>query len=439
MQKKGLPAIISSGVPSNWESCRVIVPNLLCSYERAFGAGQFRYYHYSEQIFKESAQTDFISLLSLAQKIFDARPDRIIFTDHAPHPYPLLEALAFVYADKPMPPLYFHLFGDFILYAPYWDKTQKLLMKKKVGFIGASERQKNLLSKFLINNNKRPVFCCPFPVDTKKFTFDYGAREKFRKRLKISSHEFLFIYSGRISFQKNVVSLTQYLSRYIEQTSRPIRFVLAGRFDNFGAPYFSYNPPAGYNFLVWEGLVRELAPRVSKKIQYVGYLNATELAQLYNAADCQMSLSLYHDEDYGMSPVEGLCCGAPAILTSWGGYASFAGGNERDCSLVDVTMSKRGFQVNKEELMLRVDAHVNNHETLKDRKMRAIRYHSKFSIDAVGKVLTQIHLNKLEPHFEGFNWKLGVLAKHCQATPVFFPNVKENSFYHEIYSAYVRE
>jgi glycosyltransferase involved in cell wall biosynthesis len=51
-------------------------------------------------------------------------------------------------------------------------------------------------------------------------------------------------------------------------------------------------------------------PRISHKI----------LNEAYNGADLFVSLSLYHDEDFGYSPLESLVCGTPIAVTNWGGY-----------------------------------------------------------------------------------------------------------------------
>ena len=55
----------------------------------------------------------------------------------------------------------------------------------------------------------------------------------------------------------------------------------------------------------------------------MGHLDPSELAHLYNGADAFASMSVHHDEDFGMSPVEALCCGTRQFLPSGGAMLPF--------------------------------------------------------------------------------------------------------------------
>lgn len=67
------------------------------------------------------------------------------------------------------------------------------------------------------------------------------------------------------------------------------------------------------------GLFQELPTSIQKRIFFKGSVPHKDLNLFYNAADLFVSLSLHHDEDFGMSVAEAMATGLPCVLTDWGG------------------------------------------------------------------------------------------------------------------------
>src|SRR4051812_1960983 len=112
---KGRPAIIASKDRAQWMSCRIITPNLIKAY-RALLGDDADYFSFTLAMMESERSLGATSVWKLADEIHAARPDRLIFVDHQPHPYVLLKALAARYGSKALPPIYVHIFGDFSLF-----------------------------------------------------------------------------------------------------------------------------------------------------------------------------------------------------------------------------------------------------------------------------------------------------------------------------------
>ena len=99
---------------------------------------------------------------------------------------------------------------------------------------------------------------------------------------------------------------------------------MAGPMDDLGMPYVGRSGPLGAffgQFLSAKEALKEYFE--TKTFINLGNVNQSELKSLYCASDLLINLSTHNDEDYGMAPAEALCCGCPAILSSWGGFFSF--------------------------------------------------------------------------------------------------------------------
>lgn len=71
--------------------------------------------------------------------------------------------------------------------------------------------------------------------------------------------------------------------------------------------------PAGYS-----PLYKELQKKAKKNIEFLGYVEDSELAKLY--ARAKAFLALARDEDFGITPVEAMLSGTPVIAYKGGGY-----------------------------------------------------------------------------------------------------------------------
>jgi glycosyltransferase involved in cell wall biosynthesis len=307
-------ACVFSFRESSWVSCQKIVFNLHKAYEiiPKVEILNFDYGH-------ESWGFD---LHALVNGIFEAGPDAIVILDHKPHPIHFLKHLLPKYEGRPKPRLVFHVFGDFTLFYSDWAKLGPLLAGFPVEFIVASDRQKNLIDKFLLSPHSSHV--CPFPVKKEDFHFHPEERIAQRKAWGVDDREIVFTFTGRISRQKR----THLLLKSFDEALR--------RVENVKARLYIYGQPdhIGDQFLnVWENeneyfrrihrQYRELPESSRSRIHFMGNVPNSELRTVYAGADYLVNLSVHNDEDYGMSVAEAQMTGLPAILSDWGGLASF--------------------------------------------------------------------------------------------------------------------
>ncbi len=419
----GKPAVIVSASPSGWESNRAISPNLQEAYRRLWGGDYATY--------ALSAGGGAGDVHKLARAIASRPPDRLVFVDHLPHPAALLRELTAAFKGRPLPPLYFHLYGDFTFYLRAWLALGPLLAKYDVSWICASDRQAELVRR-LLANAPQSVSKCPFPVDPSRFAFDPALRDAARAKLGFALDDRVLIYAGRFSVQKNSLRLLREAARFIRTAPYRAHLLLAGGFDDIGAPFFGVRPLPWDYFQRWNRLWKSLPEKIRGRMRHLGPVDSSKLRELYHAADCYFSLSLHHDEDFGMAPAEALSCGSAAVLTDWGGYSSFPGASEC-CRLIPVSLDPRGLNFSSDRVQRDLLEQCRRGADADERRLRARRFLSTFSIDAAVSELSRIHQSR-PPRFAGFSALASFL---CAAGGPYFPGGPgKNSLYPKLYGAY---
>lgn len=424
--KKKRIAFVYSKRSSDWTSCQVIVPNLLKTYQHLYRQADCELFdlnetqHYGEVAF-------------LAERIFNFNPDKLIFVDHSPHPRRLIFALEGVYKRGGLPEFAIHVFGDFTLYLENWEKLEPILKKVRVRWICASERQVKLVSGYL-NDPDSEVSLCPFPVDSEVYQFNESVGIDWRKELGISKKDFVVVYTGRLSLQKNITRLLKTFLQFSLNSKKKTFLLIAGAFDDIGAPFFGIRTPEGYYFQKLNELLLMFPSSVRENIHFLGSLESTPLRDLYLAGDTYVSFSLHHDEDYGMAPAEALCCGLPTVLTDWGGYASFNLERE-EVLLLETCISKKGLDFDTKKALHFLNNLGSNPVGSKKRSDLSQLAIGRFSILAAAKILREIH-EKPFTHFRGFNWKLNYHKRLLWEKNPFEEQNLTSNFYPEIYGNY---
>lgn len=415
--------VITSNQGSNWMSCKIITPNLLKAYQSAFGEDH-RLFHLVPRM------TQF-EIIVLGEKIFKVRPDRLVFIDHIPHPIQLIKILKLMYGAIPLPPIYFHVYGDFGLYASEWVELNKILRSTRVHFLCASERQVSFVSQFFLKKSKKVIELCPFPVNPEVFYPSSEQRQYWREKLGLAKDQVIVVYSGRISLQKNVPMLIRFLDGYARHFNKKVKLLLAGDFDDVGAHLFGIRHQRGFYYQNWQSWLDRLNLCEGFQIEQLGLLTAPDLRGVYNAADIFSSLSLHHDEDFGMAPAEALACGTPTLLSDWGGYASF------DSSFISVKLGRKGVKMNFAEFKQKFSRIEQKLSTLNRREISQAAL-NRFSIDAASIIIRRMHASK-PPQFGGFNKKMTKLSQVMNHF-IPFPNCpKKGGFYEEIYQSYYKK
>ncbi|MBC7538031.1 MAG: glycosyltransferase family 4 protein [Bacteriovorax sp.] len=432
--------IIRSAELSTWGSCKVISPNLQATYKLLSDRFTLTWFDIPVKYVQQEIDSSSSHIIDLSLKIKNEKPDQIIFIDHLPNPAEILNNLSLVMELDQLPPLVFHIYGDFTYFSKDWLELTPKLINHPVKFVTASSSQKNLLSYFCEDSRVIEQFC--FPVNSEEYYFDSEARIKLRKEMQISDQDIVILYSGRISLQKNVdVLLKEYL-KLIKNSTQCIHLWIVGAFDDLGAPFMGVETNEGYLYSKFESILAGHPKDFINKIKFWGIQNKEKLREIKSAADQFISLSLYHDEDYGMSPAEALACGLPTLLTDWGGYSSFASKNWR-CQLMPVSITEFGLQIKtsaiKEFLNTYLECYIND----TDRKRWSNEFLSQFSIKENGLKLESI-LSTSFRVFKGFNWALapfsqqyGKSSEHKTLNANTGPSDK--NFYFQVYKNYISQ
>jgi hypothetical protein len=278
-------------------------------------------------------------MLKSANMILDFNPTHIIFTDHKPHPLPLLNLILKSPGNNTKFKIIFHVFGDFCLNLGAWKKVENLISNRNILFYAASKRQLKAISMLVNSANVR---LCPFPLETKEFGFSEEVRRQARKKFKWGNEK-VFLYTGRLSRQKQTLEMMVQFADWIKKKKCSARLVFVGEFDELGEPYSNRGEWIGEYFHETMNYYNSLPKEVRNKIEFHGFKSNKELKAYYSASDAFVSLSVHNDEDFGMSCAEALASGLPLIITDWAGYASFAYQKTKDhIYFIPVTIGPEG-------------------------------------------------------------------------------------------------
>lgn len=439
MKKKLL--IIKCSKQSTWGSCKVISPNLVTTYEKCKDSFEIEYFDLPETFARDDAEKNEGRIIDLVAKIKTFVPDELVFIDHLPHPAKIIASMFFFLEPKDFPPFVFHIYGDFTYFARDWFLINDQFKNHKIKFIVASEAQRRLVN-FFLNEGQVGARKFHFPVNEKEYYFDNEERVSFRKKLGISDEESIILYAGRISLQKNVDILVTEFERIVRESPRPVSLWIVGAFDDMGANFMGVKHHEGYMHYKIQKIVDRLPPEVSSRIKFWGIQKQEELRKIKAAADLYISLSLYHDEDYGMSPAEALAVGMPTLLTNWGGYYSFES-SKWNCELVPVEITEYGHKIKTAKIHEFCQKHLTSPPTPQKRAEYSKVFLEEFSTTASSKSLKNIYQEEYHP-FKGFHWNL---IHYCNLYWTVKPGEELNlemspgadNFYSQVYRHYIKQ
>lgn len=414
--------VVISATESKWGSCKVISPNLHKLYHGLGPDYSVEWFEIPEHLLKGELLSETSIVADLIKRIKTINPDRLIFVDHLPPPAMVLGYMSLQMDLKKLPPVIFHLYGDFTYFSKEWNLLNTIFLNHPVRFIAASTSQQKLVSAFL-NDDMKELGCVDtlcFPVNSKEYFFNPDERNQLRNEMGLQENDVAILYSGRISLQKNVDLL---INEFLKLKKKNINYHLwiVGPFDDIGADFLGFESYHGCMFAKIQSILDSCSADELKRIKFFGNLNKTKLRKNKAAADVFVSFSLYHDEDYGMSPAEALSTGLVSVLTDWGGYSSFASDDKWDCSLVDVSLNEFGQELNTQIFHDQVEKYISDN---KKRQTRSEQFQQAFSIDGNISTLKKI-LNNPPVDFLGFNW---LLEQHASAMNENWSKVKFNKF-----------
>jgi alpha-maltose-1-phosphate synthase len=151
---------------------------------------------------------------------------------------------------------------------------------------------------------KLPVI--PLGVDCSAYEFSAADRARARQELAIGEDDIVVLYLGRLSFRAKVHPFAMYSALATAAAGRRVVLIEAGQFANdraeeaFAEARAALCPDLGY--------------------RAVDGLNATAKRSAWAAADVFCSLADNIQETFGLTPIEAMAAGLPAIVSDWDGY-----------------------------------------------------------------------------------------------------------------------
>lgn len=153
---------------------------------------------------------------------------------------------------------------------------------------------------FYLGNGVRPdlIHDCPYFVENERFAIQRQALEPDRAKLRegwsIPRNSFCFLFAGKLEGKKRIIDLLE-------------AFRLALAID-----------PAIHLLVAGDGAERSEAETSARTaglpVTFAGFLNQTEIASAYVAADCLVLPSDF-GETWGLVVNEAMVCGLPAIVS----------------------------------------------------------------------------------------------------------------------------
>lgn len=423
-------ACVFSFRESSWISCQKIVFNLHKAYEQIPGV--------ELQNFDYGMETWSGPIIGLANDIYDANPDAIVIMDHKPHPFHFMKYLLPKYEGKPKPLIIIHVFGDFTLYYSYWTKLGKLLAGFPVQFIVASDRQKSLIDKLL--SYPLTSFVCPFPVKKEDFSFNPQERSAQRKTWGVKDNEIVFTFTGRISRQKRTHLLLRAFNEMLIRENNPeCRLYIYGQADHVGDNFLNIWENENEYFRKIHRQLMELPESTRARIHFMGNVPNSELRSVYAGADYLVNLSVHNDEDFGMSVAEAQMTGLPAILTDWGGLASFAHPEMPEATrYLKVTIGQKSKIISFEDTVKALTDALKPPRNVNRDKLIALAQ-KKVSVETATAQLRWIFGQKTVP-FTSFQPIMEKIARRELLEQRIFltKDQKISKTYRDLYSSYVR-
>ena len=191
-------------------------------------------------------------------------------------------------------------FGNITHFPHLWLKRLSLLQDHKVCFVCASKAAEAQIKKIF---SKAETYVLPYFVDT---AINLSMNRD-------NSNAYVFAYGGRLVRSKGVDILLENFYELSRKYS-DIRLVLYGEVH-----YRNYILHGIHQVQAIMGHAINRALLKSKQIEWVRGLSPAEFERELSKVNCYVSLSMYHDEDFGVSLRQAYFSGARLVGSYWGG------------------------------------------------------------------------------------------------------------------------
>lgn len=177
----------------------------------------------------------------------------------------------------------------------------------------SSEAQ--LLNAFFPNSKLR-IREIALPVNESIYNYSKKSnQDDLRDLLNLPKKDKIILYAGRISTQKNIVSLLAVFHQ-IRLSQPNVKLLVLGDADEVGVPHFPKKASRRYIIDISDA-INLLG--LGDAVEFRAAVSQTELARYFQACDAHVSLTVHSGEDFGYSIAQGLACGIPTVVTRWGG------------------------------------------------------------------------------------------------------------------------
>lgn len=294
-----------------------------------------------------------------------------------------------------------YVVGDFLRRGLEYIELEHLMMGKDIHWVFPSESYANVARPMF--ENPQEVSAQAIALD-RRFGFDEKKRKSARESLGLKDNELCFIYTGRISRQKNIELSIELIKKSCQQNGIQYKFLLVGTIDDFEGASVGLPEKLGsmfYRLKKWE----------DENVVWVPEKNSEQLAALYNGADIFVSLSCYHDESFGLSPLEALGSGLPCLLSRWGGYRDFQKVSDKYCQLIKIELSANGFEIDEMDFFHSIK---KCQEAMGARQECSKLFRDHYSHDSFQRFIQDTVL-KVKNSFQGFSAKYrGAILKNLK-------------------------
>lgn len=177
-----------------------------------------------------------------------------------------------------------------------------------------SPREKKLLESQLGKALK--IISIPLPVDEGTFSPPkLKQKTALMKELGLSPKHKYLIYAGRISAQKNLLSLFSVFAQF-KSYDPNWKLLILGGVDDVGLPHMKNQNSLRY--------IHEIGFWIQKldlgdDVQFCGHVSQDILARYMKASDALINLTLHNCEDFGYAVAQAISSSLPSIVTKWGG------------------------------------------------------------------------------------------------------------------------
>ena len=164
------------------------------------------------------------------------------------------------------------------------------------------------------------------------------ARARLRRRWGLPPRDFVLVYAGRVTLEKNVHALLE-VTAVLRRAGWPARLLIVGSWEEEAFDHFCLPSVDLRGRLV--DLARSAG--LERHVHLLPPLDDAALVELLRLADAFVNLTLHHDENFGYAQVEAMGAGLPVVATAWGGVMDTVRDGETGL-LADTWLSGHGIR-----------------------------------------------------------------------------------------------